>query len=228
MKNRIAAVVIFLHVTGCALSSDEEYIGCLQAANTVGSLALVPAGAAAAVIAAGGVGAVSALTLCNEAEITTAPNSLVANVPGDLSQQEAPTAPLQAPKPVPSSEPVVVAMPITTVTSFVFDSRRLQFDVDSADITDGSEVTLAPVVTLLRDYPQISIEITGHTCWLGSDEYNLALSEKRADAVADYLVGRGIDAKRLFVKGAGESEPLESNLTEAGRRSNRRVEIVRR
>ena len=228
MKNGIAAVVIFLHVTGCALSSDEEYIGCLQAANTVGSLALVPAGAAAEVIAAGGVGAASALTLCNEAEITTAPNSLVANVPGDLSQQEAPTAPLQAPKPVPSSEPVVVAMPITTVTSFVFDSRRLQFDVDSADITDGSEVTLAPVVTLLRDYPQISIEITGHTCWLGSDEYNLALSEKRADAVADYLVGRGIDAKRLFVKGAGESEPLESNLTEAGRRSNRRVEIVRR
>ena len=228
MKNGIAAVVIFLHVTGCALSSDEEYIGCLQAANTVGSLALVPAGAAAEVIAAGGVGAASALTLCNEAEITTAPNSLVANVPGDLSQQEVPTAPLQAPKPVPSSEPVVVAMPITTVTSFVFDSRRLQFDVDSADITDGSEVTLAPVVTLLRDYPQISIEITGHTCWLGSDEYNLALSEKRADAVADYLVGRGIDAKRLFVKGAGESEPLESNLTEAGRRSNRRVEIVRR
>ena len=201
---------------------------CLQAANTVGSLALVPAGAAAEVIAAGGVGAASALTLCNEAEITTAPNSLVANVPGDLSQQEVPTAPLQAPKPVPSSEPEVVAMPITTVTSFVFDSRRLQFDVDSADITDGSEVTLAPVVTLLRDYPQISIEITGHTCWLGSDEYNLALSEKRADAVADYLVGRGIDAKRLFVKGAGESEPLESNLTEAGRRSNRRVEIVRR
>ena len=228
MKNGIAAVVIFLHVTGCALSSDEEYIGCLQAANTVGSLALVPAGAAAEVIAAGGVGAASALTLCNEAEITTAPNSLVANVPGDLSQQEVPTAPLQAPKPVPSSEPIVVAMPITTVTSFVFDSRRLQFDVDSADITDGSEVTLAPVVTLLRDYPQISIEITGHTCWLGSDEYNLALSEKRADAVADYLVGRGIDAKRLFVKGAGESEPLESNLTEAGRRSNRRVEIVRR
>mgnify|MGYP002046311297 FL=1 len=201
---------------------------CLQAANTVGSFAVVPADAAAEVIAAGGVGAASALTLCNEAEITTAPNSLVANVPGDLSQQEVPTAPLQAPKPVPSSEPAVVAMPITTVTSFVFDSRRLQFDVDSADITDGSEVTLAPVVTLLRDYPQISIEITGHTCWLGSDEYNLALSEKRADAVADYLVGRGIDAKRLFVKGAGESEPLESNLTEAGRRSNRRVEIVRR
>ena len=53
MKNGIAAVVIFLHVTGCALSSDEEYIGCLQAANTVGSLALVPAGAAAEVIAAG-------------------------------------------------------------------------------------------------------------------------------------------------------------------------------
>ena len=228
MKNGIAAVVIFLHVTGCALSSDEEYIGCLQAANTVGSLALVPAGAAAEVIAAGGVGAASALTLCNEAEITTAPNSLVASVPGDLSQQEVPTAPLQAPKPVPSSEPVVVAMPITTVTSFVFDSRRLQFDVDSADITDGSEATLAPVVTLLRDYPQISIEITGHTCWLGSDEYNLALSEKRADAVADYLVGRGIDAQRLFVTGEGEFKPVESNLTEAGRRSNRRVEIVRR
>ena len=228
MKNGIAAVVMFLLVTGCALSSDEEYIGCLQAANTVGSLALVPADAAAEVIAAGGLGAVSALTLCNEAEITTAPNSLVANVPGDLSQQEAPTAPLQAPKPVPSSEPVVVAMPITTVTSFVFDSRRLQFDVDSADMTDGSEATLAPVVTLLRDYPQISIEITGHTCWLGSDEYNLALSEKRADAVADYLVGRGIDAQRLFVTGEGEFKPVESNLTEAGRRSNRRVEIVRR
>ena len=65
---------------------------CLQAANTVGSLALVPAGAAAEVIAAGGVGAASALTLCNEAEITTAPNSLVANVPGDSAVQQSSTA----------------------------------------------------------------------------------------------------------------------------------------
>lgn len=68
--------------------------------------------------------------------------------------------------------------------------------------------------------------ITGHTCSLGTSEYNLQLSERRAEQVSDYLKGHGIDSDRLVVAARGDSEPLSSNLTERGRQLNRRVEVV--
>jgi OmpA-OmpF porin, OOP family len=67
--------------------------------------------------------------------------------------------------------------------------------------------------------------IMGHTCNIGSDRYNQDLSEKRAAAVKDYLVGTGIDAGRLRSKGYGESRPAVPNDSEAGREQNRRVEL---
>ena len=112
------------------------------------------------------------------------------------------------------------------VTGFVFDSRTLQFDLDRAELKPGASDTLSPVVDFLNDYPEVSVRITGHTCWLGSNEHNLDLSQRRADAVANYLVSQGIDRDRLFVAAEGESQPLDTNLTEDGRRSNRRVEVV--
>ena len=112
------------------------------------------------------------------------------------------------------------------VTGFVFDSRTLQFDLDRAELKPGASDTLAPVVDFLNDYPEVSVRITGHTCWLGSNEHNLDLSQRRADAVANYLVSQGIDRDRLFVAAEGESQPIDTNLTEDGRQSNRRVEVV--
>ena len=112
------------------------------------------------------------------------------------------------------------------VMGFVFDSRSLQFDLDRAELEPGASDALSPVVDFLNDYPEVSVRITGHTCWLGSNEHNLDLSQRRADAVADYLLSQGIDRDRLFVAAEGESQPIESNLTDEGRQSNRRVEVV--
>jgi outer membrane protein OmpA-like peptidoglycan-associated protein len=102
----------------------------------------------------------------------------------------------------------------------------LQFDLDRAELKPGASNTLSPVVDFLNDYPEVSVRITGHTCWLGSNEHNLDLSQRRADAVGDYLVSRGIDRDRLFKAAEGESQPIDTNLTEEGRRSNRRVEVL--
>ena len=122
--------------------------------------------------------------------------------------------------------PAATPAPLAPVAGFVFDSRTLRFDLDRAELKPCASDTLSPVVEFLNDYPEVSVRITGHTCWLGSNEHNLDLSQRRADAVANYLVSQGIDRDRLFVAAEGESQPLDTNLTEDGRRSNRRVEVV--
>ena len=173
-------------------------------------------------IGAGTVGAAAALVLCKEPEITESPDALVAKVPGELSQ------PLEERRSLVMTDATRAAapVPLVPVMGFVFDSRSLQFDLDRAELKPGASDALSPVVDFLNDYPEVSVRITGHTCWLGSNEHNLDLSQRRADAVADYLLSQGIDRDRLFVAAEGESQPIESNLTDEGRQSNRRVEVV--
>ncbi len=182
----------------------------------------MPPGAAAQVIGAGTVGAAAALILCKEPEIIESPDALVAEVPGDLSQ------PLEERRSLVMTDAIPAAAPATLapVTGFVFDSRTLQFDLDRAELKPGASDTLSPVVDFSNDYPEVSVRITGHTCWLGSNEHNLDLSQRRADAVANCLVSQGIDRDRLFVAAERESQPIDTNLTEDGRQSNRRVEVV--
>ena len=78
----------------------------------------------------------------------------------------------------------------------------------------------------MNENPQVRIRIIGHTDNVGSDEANRKLSEGRANAVKDDIVGRGIDTQRIETIGKGESEPVASNDTEEGRAQNRRVEFV--
>lgn len=111
---------------------------------------------------------------------------------------------------------------ILTVT---FRSDML-FDVDSAILKPGSYDELDRVATVLRKYPQTRIRIEGHTDSTGSEQYNQSLSERRAMAVRDALVQRGVDPRRIETVGFGESRPIASNSTEAGRQLNRRVSIV--
>ncbi|HLS83036.1 MAG TPA: OmpA family protein, partial [Arenimonas sp.] len=85
---------------------------------------------------------------------------------------------------------------------------------------------LDQVAQTLKEYDQTLIEVAGHTDSVGSDAYNQKLSERRAQAVADYLISRGVSGTRLMVIGAGESHPVASNETEAGRAENRRVELT--
>lgn len=102
----------------------------------------------------------------------------------------------------------------------------IRFDFDSATIRPDSAPVLDALYAGLKDAPESAITIVGHTSSEGSDSYNSALSQRRAAAVVDALVARGIDGRRLSAHGAGESRPIADNATEAGRSLNRRVEVA--
>ena len=101
----------------------------------------------------------------------------------------------------------------------------VNFEFNSAQLTPQSYPILFYAVQNLNDNPDIKVEIQGHTDNIGSDQYNLKLSEKRAQTVRDYLVAKGIDPSRLTVKGYGESMPVADNNTTEGRALNRRIEF---
>src|SRR5512139_33518 len=101
----------------------------------------------------------------------------------------------------------------------------ITFQVDHSDIQPQFQSTLDQVAQTLSSYDQTYIDVLGHTDSTGSDAYNQALSERRAQAVSDYLAGRGVARARIGTRGYGESQPIATNDTDAGRAENRRVEI---
>lgn len=102
------------------------------------------------------------------------------------------------------------------------------FDTGKDAIKPESEALLAEIVTLLRDNAALQLSVEGHTDNVGNAKANQALSQKRAESVKKFLVGKGIDGKRLGTKGQGDSKPVADNRTEAGRAKNRRVELVKK
>jgi outer membrane protein OmpA-like peptidoglycan-associated protein len=100
------------------------------------------------------------------------------------------------------------------------------FDTAQATLKPGAASTLDRLAAFMREYPGRHVRIEGHTDSRGSDEFNRALSERRADAVRDALVGRDIDSARIRSVGLGEAYPVASNETVDGMQQNRRVEIV--
>ena len=105
-----------------------------------------------------------------------------------------------------------------------FDSGIL-FDVDKAELKPVSKENIAKLANVLKKYEDTNILIEGHTDATGSEEYNLELSRKRAQNVANYLASLGINPTRFTIMGYGESQPLMTNDTPEGRAANRRVEI---
>lgn len=101
----------------------------------------------------------------------------------------------------------------------------ITFQVDHSDIQPQFQSTLDQVAQTLASYNQTYIDVLGHTDSTGSDAYNQALSDRRAQSVADYLAGRGVARARIGTRGYGESQPIASNDTDTGRAENRRVEI---
>lgn len=99
------------------------------------------------------------------------------------------------------------------------------FTVDSSALLPGARDELERVSQVLNQYPETTIQIAGHTDNTGSEEYNQRLSERRANAVKNGLVQMGVDLVRMTAVGYGETRPIASNNTEAGRQMNRRVEI---
>ena len=103
--------------------------------------------------------------------------------------------------------------------------ERVNFEFDSAKLTTGSTTSLDEAVKILKRHSDLKVEIAGHTDSIGNDDYNMGLSKRRAQAVADYLIANGATAANIFVKGYGETDPVADNGSEAGRAANRRVEL---
>ncbi len=117
----------------------------------------------------------------------------------------------------------------TTVSvSRVVDRLTLHvnFDFNKATIRRPDDADLQKAVAFIKKYPDAKISLVGYTDNIGGDAYNLKLSEKRADAVKDYLVKHGIDAARIQTAGRGKADPIADNSTEKGRFQNRRVEVL--
>lgn len=106
------------------------------------------------------------------------------------------------------------------------DLRGVEFDFDRSTLRPESRQTLDEATEVLRQYPDIRVEVAGHTDSIGTEEYNQGLSERRAAAVYEYLVNNGIDASRLSSRGYGELQPIADNTSREGRQRNRRVELV--
>ena len=100
------------------------------------------------------------------------------------------------------------------------------FSVDSAQLKPEFYGPLNDVAQALVDYPQTKVDVVGHASSDGPDDYNMQLSERRANSVANYLTTRGVQAFRINAYGMGETQPIASNDTAAGRAANRRVEVL--
>ena len=104
--------------------------------------------------------------------------------------------------------------------------QDLQFPTNSAQLLPGAQQRLIPLAEFLNGEPEARIRIVGHTDSQGGDDFNQNLSQRRAQAVGSYLMTQGIANTRVEVAGMGESQPIASNDTAAGRAENRRVEVT--
>ena len=108
----------------------------------------------------------------------------------------------------------------------VIELEGVNFDFDKATLKPEAKVVLNEAAALLMKHDKVIVEIAGHTDSVGSESYNQGLSERRANAVKDYMTSKGLSATRMTAKGYGESRPIASNDTKEGRAENRRVEMI--
>ncbi|MDR1045791.1 MAG: ankyrin repeat domain-containing protein [Candidatus Adiutrix sp.] len=99
------------------------------------------------------------------------------------------------------------------------------FDFDKSVVKAKYLPYLADTAAVLKNYPDLAVEVQGHTDWVGPGEYNLKLGQRRAEAVKKVLVNNGVRAERLLTSSLGESQPIADNRSSGGRARNRRVEI---
>jgi outer membrane protein OmpA-like peptidoglycan-associated protein/outer membrane protein assembly factor BamB len=124
-----------------------------------------------------------------------------------------------------STEGLEVSLPKAVKgTGFTVDS--IHYKTGSANLEPNSIPTLNKLLEMMNENPDLKIEIEGHTDSTGSDEFNMTLSDLRAEAVASWLIQNGVSSKRISTKGYGETNPVADNSTEEGRRKNRRTEII--
>lgn len=113
----------------------------------------------------------------------------------------------------------------STLDSIKMSAKSIQFENGKAILSKGSYSTLDIIAELMRNYPDTKWSVDGYTDNAGKDEANFVLSQKRAAAVEDYLVKKGVKPENLFAAGHGPDNPITDNSTADGRAQNRRVEI---
>jgi peptidoglycan-associated lipoprotein len=147
---------------------------------------------------------------------------------GKQVEETPPPAPEMAPAPAPAP----VSTPVTVNRSAPEpDTRRatleerIHFALDRADLTSGARTTLAAKVEILRSSPGLTLRIDGHADERGSDEYNLALSKRRAAEARRFMMEQGIAAARLETVGFGEEQPVDPAASESAWAMNRRADF---
>ncbi|MBS1853259.1 MAG: OmpA family protein [Acidobacteria bacterium] len=113
-----------------------------------------------------------------------------------------------------------------TPRGLVVNMPDVLFDIGKYNLQPAARERLARISGIVTAYPDLKMEVEGHTDSIGSDEFNQVLSEKRANSVRDYLVTNGVSGDNIVARGLGKSEPIADNKTAAGRKLNRRVEMI--
>lgn len=113
-----------------------------------------------------------------------------------------------------------------TERGLVLTLGDLLFATGRAELVDGADAHLNKLASFLNEHRERNVIIEGHTDNVGSDDYNLGLSQRRAQSVKLYLVGQGVDASRITTVGKGEQSPVADNGSVRGREKNRRVEVI--
>ena len=210
MKKQFAlAALAALYLAGC--TTTDPYTGQQKISNTAGGAAIGALAGAGAGLLAGGDDRRNAL-------IGAGVGALVGGGVGVfMDKQEAELrAQLQGTgvSVTRSGDQIILNMP-----------SNITFATDQDQVNAGFYPTLNSVALVLNKYKQSLVDIYGHTDSTGDNNYNLDLSQRRAQSVAGYLTTQGVDGRRFYVQGAGETRPVASNNNEAGRSQNRRVEI---
>lgn len=218
----MAALALVIAINGCAARSQRGGFNCDRRWGA-GTLGGALAGAALGGGVGGGIVATSGETERQAEDYATAigigavTGALIGGVFGHcafdpLREEEPPPPPAPAPPP---PQPVKNRIVL----------RGVNFDFDQATIRPDAADTLAEAARILREDSGVRVSVDGYTDSRGTDQYNERLSERRAQAVQDYLVRLGVGGSRLVPQGLGESRPVATNETEEGRAQNRRVEL---
>ena len=210
--------------TGMALTLSALLVGCANQ-NFKPAEVLCPLVGAVA-----GAGILGAATDSDEAGVYVGGAVLGGALGYFLCHERTPppvaAAPAPAPTPAPAAPPPPPPPPAPAAGTKIMSLEGTNFDFNKSTLRPEAIAKLDHAAEVMQQNAGIKVNVEGHTDSVGSDSYNQQLSQRRAQAVVKYLVGKGIDAGRLMPAGYGESRPAATNDTAEGRAQNRRVDLV--
>ena len=218
----VAALTLVIAINGCAARPQRGGFTCDRrwGAGTIGGAltgAAIGGGMGGGIVATSGETERQAEDYATAIGIGVITGALVGGFFGHCAFDPLHEVEPPPPPPAPAPPPPVVKKKIVL--------RGVHFDFDKATIRPDAADTLAEAARILREESQVRVSVDGYTDSRGSDQYNERLSERRAQAVEDYLMRLGVGGGRLVPQGFGESRPVATNETEEGRAQNRRVEL---